>query len=190
MRHPRNPWFGLLYAAILLVGTVGGVIAFTSGWREAIGFDMYGQRTEVFVLVAPFLSAAGTVLLLVRGILAIAPWLRYRAATPRDARLVALAMDRSNGRPGTAIITAFGLLALGGFVLLAGFARPQNPLGFGFLLQFDALLLFVAILCLKAGIQAIWANHDLAVRGIPIPEGAGSPRPTLPPPTSAERRPD
>jgi hypothetical protein len=188
--HPRNPWFGLLYAAILLVGTIGGFVMFAFGWREAIAFDMYGQRTEGFVLFTPFLSAAGTLLLLVRGVLAIGPWVRYRSATPRDDRLIALALDRSNARLGTVMIFIFGVLGLGGFVVLAGFARPQDWLGFGFLLQFEALLLFVAILCLKAGVQAIWANRYLFDRGIPIPEPTRPPRRPMPPPAATDRRPD
>jgi hypothetical protein len=165
LQHPRNPWFGLLYAAILLVGSVGGVVMFSFGWREAVAGDMYGQRTEGFVLFTPFLSAAGGVFLLVRGVLAIGPWLRYRSATPRDARLLALAHDRSNGRFAIGQALAFGVLALAGFVLLAGFARPENSLGSGMLLQMDALLLFAAIICLKGGIQGLWANRYLADRG-------------------------
>lgn len=164
-QHPRNPWIGLLYAAILLVGTVGGAVMFFFGWREAVAGDMYGQRTEGFVLVTPFLSAAGALFLLVRGALAVGPWLRYRSATPRDARLLALAHDRSNRGIAIAMALAFGLLALAGFVLLAGFARPENRIGFGVLLQVNALLLFVAILCLKGGIQGLWANRHLADRG-------------------------
>lgn len=164
LQHPRNPWFGLLYAAILLVGTVGGVVMFFFGWREAVAGDMYGGRTEGFVLVTPFLSAAGGVLLLVRGVLAVGPWLRYRSVTPRDARLLALARDRSNGKVAIGQALAFGVLALAGFVLLAGFARPENSLGWGMLLQMDALLLFATILCLKAGIQGLWANRYLADR--------------------------
>jgi hypothetical protein len=166
-RHPRNPWVGLLYAVILLAGTVGGAVMLFFGWREALAGEMYGQRTEGFVLFTPFLSAAGALLLLVRGVLAIGPWVRYRSATPRDARLHALALDRSNRGVAIAMALAFGILALAGFVLLAGFARPENALGFGVLLQLEALLLFVAILGLKGGIQGVWANRHLAGPGIP-----------------------
>jgi hypothetical protein len=164
LRHPRNPWFGLLYAAILAAGAVGGAVALFYGWREALAGDMAGQRTEGFVLVTPFLSAAGSVFLLVRGIRALAPWVRHRSTTPRPDRLLALAHDRSNTATAVGVAFAVGILALAGFVLLAGFARPNNGLGFGLLLQMDALLLFVAILALKGGIQGAWANRYISDR--------------------------
>lgn len=163
-QHPRNPWFGFLYAAILLTGAAAGSVMFALGWREAVAFEMYGQRSEGFVLTAPVLSAAGGVLMLVRAILAVAPWVRYRSTVPRDRRLLALAHDRSNSTMPIVMALFFGVSALGGFVLLAGLARPSDVFGAAVLLQLEALLLFVAILCLKGGIQAIWANRHLAAR--------------------------
>lgn len=165
-RHPRNPWYGFLYAAILLVGAVGGFVMLAFGWREALAGDMVGQRTEGFVLFAPVLTAAGGILILVRAILAVGPWVRHRTTTPRDDRLLALSHDRSTARGGVVAAFVVGGLTLAGFVLLAGFARPNHVMGAGLLVQFDALLLFAAAVCLKAAGQAVWANGYLAERGL------------------------
>jgi len=164
LQHPRNPWFGFLYAAILLTGAAAGSVMFALGWREAVAFEMYGQRSEGFVLTAPVLSAAGGVLMLVRAILAVAPWVRYRSAVPRDRRLLALAHDRSNSTMAIVMALFFGVAALGGFLVLVVLARPSEALGTAVLIQLEALLLFVAILCLRGGIQAIWAHRHLALR--------------------------
>lgn len=165
-RHPRNPWYGFLYAAILLAGAGAGFVMFALGWREALRFDMYGQRTEGFVLVTPFLSAGFGVFVLVRAVLAVAPWIRHRSATPRAARLVELAQDRAKSRPVIAQALVYGVLALAGFILLFGFARADTVFGLATLAQMEALLLFVAILCLKNSFQAIWANRHLGSLGI------------------------
>lgn len=193
-RHPRNPWFGLLYGVILSIGTVGGAIMFAAGWREALAGDMVGQRTEGFVLVAPFLTAAGAVFLLVRGIRAIGPWLRYRAATPPEDRRLALAHDRSLARGALVGAWIVGLLAAAGVVIFA-IARPGGALGVGVLLEFVMLLLCLAIVALKGAGQAVWANRYLTERGIPVaatalPSAPPPPASTLPPPSPRDRRPD
>ena len=165
---------GFLYAAILLAGAAGGVVMFTFGWRDALSGEMVGQCTAGFVIVTPWLSAAGGVVFLVRAIRAVSPWLRHRSSTPPAVRRLALAHDKSIAPMAIAMGVFFGVASLGGFVLLAVFARPREVMGAGLLVQLDALLLLVAVLCLRGAAQALWARRLLAGADAVRPLGTAS----------------
>ncbi|MBX3095116.1 MAG: hypothetical protein KF680_11350, partial [Cryobacterium sp.] len=108
--HPRNPWLGLYFAGLLLLAALVGIVVLVDQFSRVIGGNIYGLRSEGFLLLGPAIFGAIGVITAVRGIRAFTPWLHYRATTERAQRRVDKAVDLDGQARWP--LAAFGLLAL------------------------------------------------------------------------------
>ena len=159
-RHPRNPWIGLYFAALFLLGGTAATILFIRYFDVAIAGDVAGQRTAGFVLTAPAIFLALGIWVGVRAVRAIAPWNRYRSATTLDDRRRDRALDLD--RDPDWRVWFYGIAALAGWVFfvlaLAGLTpldmtRPAISL---MAFQFAVLLMLAWTACFGLFAQIWW----------------------------------
>ena len=140
--HPRNPFVGLLLALLLLLVGVVGLLAFIL--EPGIVFESSNRRSGLF-LVGPLIALASGTITLVRGFLAIGPWVTHRA-TPLALRRQERAADLNRQSPWPLVVV--GSLALAGFLVLIivfGLYRPSQVNVVGRLLQVE-IVGFLALL--------------------------------------------
>ncbi len=120
--HPRNPWVGLFLAVVLLVCAVTGLAAVAL--EPSIVFASSNRRAGI-TLIAPLVAAVAGAVTLVRGFLAIGPWLAHRAATPLALRRQERAADLHGQR--VLPLVLFGVPALAGAVVLTVIFTQYRP---------------------------------------------------------------
>lgn len=152
-RHPRNPWIGLYFAALLLLAALIGSAVLVDQFSRVIGGDIYGQRSEGFLLLGPAIFGAIGVITAVRGIRALRPWLHYRATMELAQRREDKAVDLDGQVRWP--LAVFGLLALAGFVALL-FATPTGLAGEFLLVEFRLLLVLIISACLGLLAQCLY----------------------------------
>lgn len=157
-RHPRNPWLGLYFAALFIVAAVVGSIVLVDQFSRVVAGDIYGQRSEGFLLLGPAVFGVVGVITAVRGVRAFPPWLRYRATTEPVQRRVDKALDLDGQARWP--LAVFGLLAVAGFVALL-FAAPTGLAGEFLLVEFRVLAVLVFSACLGLLAQCLYFARSL-----------------------------
>lgn len=142
-RHPRNPWIGLLFAAMFLFAAGFGAIVLIDQFSRVIGGELYGQRSEGFLLFGPVIFAALGILTLVRAITALRPWGEYRGRVELTQRRADKALDLDGQVRWPLAIIA--VLSLAGLIALF-LPTPNNTAGWLLLFEFQILaaLIFTA----------------------------------------------
>jgi len=164
-QHPRNPWIGLLIAALLLTIGVAGLLAVAI--NPAVLTASSNRRSGI-ILLGPLIALAFGAITLVRGFRAISPWMRHRS-TPLAVRRQQKAADLHDQRVWPLWVA--GLLALAGLSVLAVvfslYSRDEIDL-VGRLLQVEILgfLLLTAAGCLGLALQRHYYRRFYAA---PIP---------------------
>jgi hypothetical protein len=118
--HPRNPWVGLFLALLMLVIAGTGLVAVAL--EPSIIYASSNRRAGLLLLGPVIAVVAGTITL-VRGFLAIGPWVRHQT-TPRALRRHERAADLHGQSLWPLLV--FGSLALAAFVVLVAIFSMYN----------------------------------------------------------------
>ncbi len=138
--HPRSPLIGLAYFLGWTIAFIAALALFIARFEDAIGFDLYGRRTEGFILVTPWIYLPLAILTGIRALLAIGPWVAYRSRTTPDQRRRDRGNDLTGSRPPIpALVFGIILLVGGAGLVFTGGANAllQGPsaAGLGFLVS-------------------------------------------------------
>lgn len=116
---PRNPTPGFVYGSIwFLIALTLGILLLTFNSNPDALSEKSGQRTTGFIVFAPFLALAASILCFVRAAAAISPYKHYlTSTTPVERRANEAAKWKSIDKTGG--LTVFTVIALlGWFALL------------------------------------------------------------------------
>ena len=161
--HPRNPWIGLLIAALFLTVAVAGIAAIVL--EPAIIYASTNRRAGI-LLFWPLVATIAGAITLVRGLRAIAPWLAHRSV-PLALRRQERAADL-HGRSFWPL-WVFGSLAFVGSAVLAVIFSMYNENQvdlIGRLVQIEILgfLTLVWAACLGLIVQKLYFRRFYAGR--------------------------
>jgi len=144
----RNPVIGFYFATLWLVAGVSGAVALVL-LLPTLG-ELSGKAAP-FVVINPPLVLGFGVFCLVRAVLAIGPWLRYREATSAEARAarVGVALAAQGWAP-LVVVGTVGLVASAALVVVFSLYAPGEVSVAGRLLQVEllALILLPTTTCL------------------------------------------
>ena len=163
-QHPRNPWIGLLIAALLLTIGIAGLLAVAI--NPAV-LTASSHRRSGIILLGPLIALAVGVITLVRAFRAIPPWMRHRA-TPLTLRRQQKAADLHEQKIWPLVVA--GVLAFVGLgvltVVFSLYGRDDIDL-VGRLLQVEVLgfLLLLSSGCLGLAAQKLYYRRFYAGAG-------------------------
>lgn len=154
---PHSPSASFSWAAAWLLVAVLGFVALGVNWQGLIGSELSGQRTVGVVVFMPILSTAISIMLMVRGIVAVGRTRTYHARFSADVR-AQFESERLRGQPSTPFLVfaaILGVIWLAGTVVVLIFLNMLigSPDGLALALMLLALLAMSGVASLRTGLS-------------------------------------